>query len=322
MKRITFIVNPISGTDDKNTILSLLDRQLAGRDMLWEVIYTDRAGHAVEIAAEKSKEKVDAVVAVGGDGTINEVARSLVHTDTILGIIPCGSGNGLARHLQIPMDTATAVDIICEGLTQVIDYGTINGQSFFGTCGVGFDALISEKFAEAGKRGMLTYIEKMLQESLKYKPKTYKLETEEGIFTHKAFLVACGNASQYGNDAFIAPQATLIDGLMDVIILEPFTVLDIPSLAIQLFNKTIDQNSRIKSFRCKKLIIHREKEGVVHFDGEPMTTGKDVTVEIIRKGLHVFVPSDGNKAASNVLVKAQVFLSNSEERLKKLTRKE
>jgi YegS/Rv2252/BmrU family lipid kinase len=310
MKRISFIINPISGTEDKKTIHRLLERKLAGQELLWEVIYTQRAGHAVEIAAERAHEGAEAVVAVGGDGTINEIARSLVHTDTVLGIIPCGSGNGLARHLEIPMDAASALKIICEGLTQTIDYGIINEQPFFGTCGVGFDALISEKFAEAGKRGMITYIEKMLQESLKYKPKRYELETEEGIVSHKAFLVTCGNASQYGNDAFIAPQATLVDGLMDVVILKPFTVLDIPSLAIQLFNKTINQNSRIKSFRCQKLTIHRAEDGVVHFDGEPMMAGRDVDVEIIRQGLHVFVPSDQNKAPANVLVKAQAFIKS------------
>jgi YegS/Rv2252/BmrU family lipid kinase len=310
MKRITFIVNPISGTDDKKTIHRLLERKLAEQELSWEVVYTQQAGHAVEIAAEKARAGVEAVVAVGGDGTINEIARSLVHTDTVLGIIPCGSGNGLARHLEIPMDAASAIKIICEGLTQTIDYGTINGQLFFGTCGVGFDALISEKFAEAGKRGMITYIEKMLQESLKYKPLQYELETDGGTVGYKAFLVTCGNASQYGNDAFIAPQATLTDGLMDVVILKPFTVLDIPTLAFQLFNKTIHQNSHIQSFRCQKLIIHRKEEGVVHFDGEPMTMGKDVTVEIIRKGLHVFVPCDGNKATANMLVKAQTFLKS------------
>lgn len=272
-------------------------------------MYTERAGHAIEIAARAAEEKIDIVVAIGGDGTINEIARSLVHTGTALGIIPCGSGNGLARHLHIPMEPKKALDILNEGITDLIDYGKINGTSFFCTCGVGFDAFVSLKFANAGKRGLLTYLEKTLQESLKYEPETYELETEDGTSKYKAFLIACGNASQYGNNAYITPQATLTDGLLDVTILEPFTVLDVPSLSFQLFNKTIDQNSRIKTFRCKKLCIHRTKPGVVHFDGDPMHSEENVTVEIIKKGLHVIVPQKVEKDNTNALQKAQEYVN-------------
>lgn len=309
MKKITFVVNPISGTQSKESILGLLDEKVDKTKYTWEVVCTERAGHAVEIAAKAAEEKVDIVVAIGGDGTINEIARSLVHTDTALGIIPCGSGNGLARHLRIPMDPKKALDILNEGCQDIIDYGKINGTSFFCTCGVGFDAFVSLKFAHAGKRGMLTYLEKTLQESLKYQPETYELETENGVSKYKAFLIACGNASQYGNNAFIAPQATLTDGLLDVTILEPFTVLDVPSLAFQLFNKTIDQNSRIKTFRCKQLCIRRTAPGVVHFDGDPMETGAEINIELIQKELHVVVPKVTEKDSTNVLQKAQEYVN-------------
>lgn len=153
----------------------------------WEIVYTKRAGHAIEIAADAADKNTDIVVAVGGDGTINEIARSLVHTNTALGIIPCGSGNGLARHLQISMDPRKALEILNDGIIDIIDYGKINGTDFFCTCGVGFDAFVSLKFANAGKRGLLTYLEKTLQESLKYQPETYELETEDGTSKYKAF---------------------------------------------------------------------------------------------------------------------------------------
>lgn len=309
MKRIAFIVNPISGTQSKELVLSLLEEKIDKTKYAWQVIYTERAGHATEIAAKAADDKVDIVVAVGGDGTVNEIARSLVHTTTALGIIPCGSGNGLARHLQIPMDPRKALDILNEGITDSIDYGKINDTAFFCTCGVGFDAFVSLKFAEAGKRGPLTYLEKTLQESLKYQPETYELETEDGICRYKAFLIACGNASQYGNNAYIAPQASLNDGLLDVTILEPFTVLDVPSLAFQLFNKTIDQNSRIKTFRCKKMRIHRNGPGVVHFDGDPMQAGEDIDIVLIPKGLHVVVPDHKKKDNATVLQKAQEYVN-------------
>lgn len=131
MKKIIFVVNPISGTQSKELILSLLDEKINKTRYTWEVVYTERAGHAVQIAAKAAEEKADIVVAIGGDGTINEIARSLVHTDTALGIIPCGSGNGLARHLHIPLEPKKALDILNEGYLDVIDYGKINDTDFF-----------------------------------------------------------------------------------------------------------------------------------------------------------------------------------------------
>ena len=291
-------------------VLTTKDEKIDKERYTWDVVYTKRAGHAIEIAAQAAAEKADVVVAIGGDGTINEIGRSLVHTETALGIIPCGSGNGLARHLHIPMEPKKALEIINEGVTDIIDYGKINGTDFFCTCGVGFDAFVSLKFANAGKRGLLTYLEKNLQESLTYQPETYELETEDGTYKYKAFLIACGNASQYGNNAYITPQATLTDGLLDVTILEPFTVLDVPSLAFQLFNKTIDQNSRIKTFRCRKLRIHRTSPGVVHFDGDPMQADENVNIELIQKGLRVIVPKETIvKDNANVLQKAQEYVN-------------
>ncbi|WP_321331588.1 diacylglycerol kinase family protein [uncultured Bacteroides sp.] len=309
IEKVIFIFNPVSGTQGKELILSQLDHLMDKEKYSWEVVKTQQAGHAAEIAAQAVSEGVNAVVAVGGDGTVNEIARSLIHTNTALGIIPCGSGNGLARHLQIPMEAKKAIEIINIGTRGVIDYGKINDLPFFCTCGVGFDAFVSLKFANAGKRGLLTYLEKTLQESLTYQTQTYELETEDGMQKYKAFLIACGNASQYGNNAYITPQALLTDGLMDVTILEPFTVLDVPSLAFQLFNKTIDQNSRIKTFRCKKLCIHRNKPGLVHFDGDPLMMGENINVEIIKGGLNVIVPQEKGKDCSNMLQKAQEYVN-------------
>ena len=253
----------------------------------YSIVKTEYAGHASQIAAAAVQDKVDIVVAIGGDGTINEIARSLVHTETALGIIPCGSGNGLARHLRIPMEPKAAIDILNQDNRLCIDYGKINNIPFFCTCGVGFDAFVSLKFADSGKRGLLTYLENTLHESLTYQPETYEIENEEGTVKYKAWMIACGNASQYGNNAYIAPQASLTDGLMDVTIMEPFTVLDVPSLSFQLFNKTIDQNSRVKTMRAKKIKIHRQKDGVMHFDGDPLMAGKELEVEIIPSGLYV-----------------------------------
>lgn len=290
-KKVIFVINPNSGTQNKKGIFDLIEKKIDREKYEHSVRFTEFAGHASEIASIAAAEDAFMVVAVGGDGTINEVGRALVHTKTALGIIPCGSGNGLARHLMISMDPKKAIDVINEGIISTIDYGKINSIPFFCTCGVGFDAFVSLKFAESGRRGVLTYIENMLHEILTYKPETYEIELCNGEEnkTYKAYLIACANASQYGNNAYIAPQASLDDGLMDVTILEPFTVLDVPSLSFQLFNKTLDQNSRIKTFKCQKLRIHRMNEGVIHFDGDPIIAGKDLDIEIIPKSLNIVI---------------------------------
>ena len=309
-RRMIFIVNPISGTQGKKTILKWIDERLDRTLYEYEVVKTEYAGHATEIAANAVKEGIDIVVAIGGDGTINETARSLIHSNTALGIIPCGSGNGLARHLRIPMDPKAAIDILNENNQIQMDYGKINNIPFFCTCGVGFDAFVSLKFADSGKRGLLTYLENTLHESLTYQPETYEIENEEGTVRHKAFLIACGNASQYGNNAYITPQASLTDGLMDVTILEPFTVLDVPSLSFQLFNKTIDQNSRIKTMRAKKIKIHRNKPGVFHYDGDPIMGNEDLEVEIVPHGLNVITSSkkkEGTETANFLQLITEYF---------------
>ena len=305
-KRIVFVVNPISGTQGKKAILKWIDERLDRSLYDYSIVKTEYAGHATQIAANAVLQKVDVVVAIGGDGTINEIARSLVHTDTALGIIPCGSGNGLARHLRVPMEPKAAIDILNRGHELCIDYGKINNIPFFCTCGVGFDAFISLKFADSGKRGLLTYLENTLHESLRYQPETYEIENEEGTMKYKAWLIACGNASQYGNDAYITPQASLTDGLMDVTIMEPFTVLDVPSLSFQLFNKTIDQNSRVKTMRAKKIKIHRVNDGVMHFDGDPLMAGKELEVEIVPSGLRV-IASEKKKEKPEMMNLLQVI---------------
>lgn len=305
-KEIVFVVNPISGTQNKKAILELIGTLLDKEQFTYQIATTNYSGHAAEIAKEAARLGKDIVVAIGGDGTVNEVARSLVHTNTALGIIPCGSGNGLARHLGIPIDPKDAIDILNQQKTKNIDYGKINGMPFFCTCGVGFDALVSHKFAEAGKRGLMTYLEKTLTEWIKYKPATYDIiiEDDNKTIQHKALLIACANAAQYGNNAYIAPQASISDGYMDVTIMEPFTVFDAPQIAIQMFAKNLDKNSHIKTLRCKKLTIRRQEAGVVHFDGDPIMTGKDVSVEIIESGLKAIINKNATYKQHNSLIQS------------------
>ena len=291
-RRVLFIVNPASGINEKETVVKIAEEMIDRARYEISICCTEYAGHAEEMARQAATDGVDIVVAVGGDGTINEVGRAIVHTDTAMAVIPCGSGNGLARHLRIPMSTAGAVRVINEGKEKMVDYGIIDGHPFFCTCGVGFDAFVSLKFAHSGRRGIISYIENALRQILTYSPETYEIENSEGTVKYKAFMIACANASQYGNNAYIAPQASLTDGILDVTILEPFNVLDAPLLSRQLFSKKIGQNSRIKTMRDKRIVIRRATPGVLHYDGDPVMGGETLEVKIVPKGLKVIVPPD------------------------------
>jgi YegS/Rv2252/BmrU family lipid kinase len=310
---ISFIVNPISGTKSKDGLEQLIDEVLDADRHQWRIIRTEYAGHASVIASQCVSQNDDICVAVGGDGTVNEVARSLVHSQTALGIVPCGSGNGLARHLRLPMDPKEALQIINTAQTDFFDYGVINSQPFFCTCGMGFDAFVSEKFAEAGKRGLTTYIEKVLAESLKYKPDTYTVEDETGMHKYKAFLITCANAAQYGNNAYIAPRASMKDGLLDVVVMEPFTILEAPQMAIDLFAKTLGNNHRIKTFQARRVHIHREQTGAIHYDGDPMQMGLDMEIAIEPLGLKAVVNPEvmEDTAEPNKMINAMSWLANS-----------
>lgn len=311
-KKAVFIINLKSGTSDKAAIPGLIGETLDKDKFDYDIAITEYAGHASEIAAKAKSDGVDVAVAVGGDGTVNEVARAIVHSDTALGIIPCGSGNGLARHLLLPMNPRKAIELINTFEMRELDYGIINDYPFFCTCGMGFDAFVSMKFAEAGKRGPITYIENVLREGLKYKPETYVITDENGTAREKAFLISCANASQYGNNAYIAPQASMSDGLMDVIIMEPFDVFEAPQISIDMFNKTLDKSSKIKTFRCKRLHIHRDSPGVIHYDGDPVMTGKDINVELRPKGIKIIVNpfADRSERQPNALQNAAAELFN------------
>lgn len=282
-------MNPISGTIRKSGIPKIIEKTLDKEYYEFSIAETNYSGHAYEIAKDAKEKGFYAVVAVGGDGTVNEVAKAIVHSDTALGILPCGSGNGLARHLMLPLDIQKAVEVINMHTVHDLDYGLINNIPFFCTCGMGFDAFISMKFAEAGKRGPVTYLENILREGLKYKPETYEIIDENGTSIRRAFLISCANASQYGNNAYIAPQASMSDGLLDITIMEPLDMIEASQISIDMFNKTLDNNSKIKTFKTKHIQVHREKAGFIHYDGEPVMTDADVDISVVNKGIKIIV---------------------------------
>ena len=269
-----------------------------------EFLQTEYAGHAHELAREAVNERVDVVVAVGGDGTVNEVASALVNTETVFAVIPCGSGNGLARHQHIPLNIKGAIRVINEGKVRHLDYGTMGDKPFFCTCGVGFDAFVSQKFAEGSKRGFLSYIENTLREGVRYKSESYTIEYEDRIDRQQAFLIACANASQYGNNAYIAPEASMEDGLMDITIIKPFNTILAPQVIMQLFSKSLAVNPHVQMTQASSIRITRPSEGPVHVDGDPLLMGKVIDVKIHRHAFRMIV---GQPTPNKLMLPLQSF---------------
>lgn len=289
-RKIVFVYNPISGNHRLIPVIPIIEKFVNTDLYEFSIITTKHKGHATEIARKYAALKYDAVIAVGGDGTVNEVGCGLIGTGTALGIIPCGSGNGLARHLGIPMDPFKAVKWLDKSIFTDIDYGMIGDQPFFCTCGVGFDAKVSDAFSKAGSRGVLTYLESIMKEIATYKNETYRLTFNDSTETFEAVFITCANADQWGNNAFIAPTASLQDGLLDVIAAHPFSVVDAPVIAFQLFNRQIERNPNVSVRKCNRLTISRSAEGPAHYDGEPVILGREINIEIKKKGLKVLIP--------------------------------
>lgn len=288
-KKIAFVINPISGTGSKKEFPEIIGESLNNDLYEHEIVFTEHRFHGRDLAKHYVDAGYDAVIAVGGDGTVNEVARSLRHTDTALGIIPSGSGNGLARHLEIPLNVKKAVELLNHAEVINIDYGLVNDQPFFCTCGTGFDAYVSTEFAKGQQRGIMAYLEKIITGYFNYRSKSYHVTGENIDIKAKAFVLTFANASQWGNNAYIAPQASVQDGKMDISILSNFPLIAIPTLALQLFTKTINNDFFMTTLRATSVTLHRDEPGPFHFDGEPYEEGREIEVKMVQDGLKVLV---------------------------------
>ena len=278
---ILFIVNPKSGNNRKKKIISYL----AERN--FKCVYTEYAGHA-EVLAREAMESV--IVAVGGDGTVNEVARGIGDSGKTLGIVPCGSGDGLALCLGISRNYKRAINTILNGRVSYIDTGKINEKPFFSVCGVGFDAYVSSEFACAPKRGLVSYIRIGLKSLINYKPEKYHIEIDGKSIESDAMLITIGNSNQWGNGAKITPLASMSDGKLEVTIVERLKLFHVPYAAFLLMIGKINKFKYVKTFSGEHISIARSAEGIAHFDGDWFVTGKDVEVSIHKSSLKVITP--------------------------------
>lgn len=285
------IINPISGTRSKAGLDRMVIDSLSPLGWEVEVVYTKGHGDATRLALSAIEKKCDAVLAAGGDGTINETAAALCGTGVVLGILPCGSGNGLARHLGIPIDLREGLKVIHENHPTDIDYATVNDRKFFCTCGVGFDAAVSAAFARKKTRGKFTYLQSTFETYASYEPEFYTIRANGKKLTEKAFLVAVCNASQYGNNAYIAPSASINDGLLDVTIIHAGNTLSTALVGVDMMTGMIERNMLIQTFRTDNIIIERERRGPSHLDGEPLEMDDCLDIRCHHNGLRVFTPT-------------------------------
>ena len=287
---LMLIINPISGTGSKKGVAQAVTERLAEAGWRVDARITAARGDATRLAAEAVSRGYYGVLACGGDGTVNETARALCGTPVALGILPAGSGNGLARHVGVPMDIDLALDVIKADNVVASDYGTVNGRPFFCTFGLGFDAAVSHRFARQNHRGLLTYIRSCVSEYVKYRPQTYTVSANGKLLTEKAFLIAVCNASQWGNNAYIAPQASITDGLLDITIVHSGSPIDTAVMGMDIFTGYINKNTMVHSFRAPAAVIYRNAVGEAHIDGEPMMMDNILDIKCHHGRLLIFTP--------------------------------
>jgi YegS/Rv2252/BmrU family lipid kinase len=286
-QEIWFVVNPFSGRKKNHqAIISLIENQLDKKKYQAKVIPTKAAGHATDLAYEASEKKVPYIVAMGGDGTVNETAKALIGSKTALGIIPLGSGNGLARELGIPMKPHKVIEQLNKVTIKQIDTCFVNNIPFFCTAGVGFDAHCADVFSRMSGRGLLNYVRAGFQEFWAYKP----LACNFGGNDYKVFSITFGNARQFGNNAYITPIAKIDDGFIDCTLLNPLPVWEVPVIVSKLFNKTIQESPYAEVYRGAKFKLKGEENLLIHYDGEPLRLDTaELTISIREKSLHVMI---------------------------------
>ncbi|MDO3640717.1 MAG: diacylglycerol/lipid kinase family protein [Mucilaginibacter sp.] len=290
-RKALFIINPISGGKKKDGVPELIEKHLDAKLLKPVIVFSDGVAHATQIAKEAAG-KFGTVVAVGGDGTVNEIASAIVGSDTALGIVPFGSGNGLSRFLHIPMDTVKAIENLTKGKTISIDSATLNGKAFFNMAGMGFDAHIAEVFSHNKKRGFISYIKMSLKEVINYKPQVYQLEIDGKHYEREAFMLSFANSSQYGNDAHVSPHASVQDGLLDVCIIKPFPLWRFLELAMRMMAKTADKSRYVEIIRGRQVHVKRALPGPYHLDGEPHMGGTEAKIELLPGSLKIIAGND------------------------------
>ena len=284
-----FIINPNAG---KHKNLKMLEKDIKKVFPQAEIVYTKCAGHAIELAREAAQKNYETVIAVGGDGTINEVTQGLVNSDTALGIIPCGSGNGFARLIKMPLrNNIKVLEIIKANKTKKIDAGLADKEYFLNVAGFGFDAIIAQKFAFSKRRGKLPYFQIGVQEFFGFKATKYNLTFDDGTKSKISPLcVAFANGNQYGCDFVIAPHASLDDGFLDMVSIKPANVFKLLAGLPNFLKENISPVNLSEYKKVKEVKVVCGKAFAYHIDGEPrICKSGELKIAVVPSALNIIV---------------------------------
>lgn len=286
--KIRFIINPISGVGKKGLLPGLIEKNIDKDRFDYDIHLTEYRKHAKQLAYQSSLEGYDIVCAVGGDGSVHEVGTALIGTSTKLAIIPTGSGNGLARHLGIPLNIEKAIQNINEMNVMQMDTVLVNDKPFLNAGGYGFDAIIAKKFDESPKRGFMSYVKLVFREFMHYNPVNVTVDINGQVKKLPVLLCTVANASEFGNGFCISPKSDVTDGKIELCLLKPFSIWSAPRLAYQFFRRKSDRSrfAEIISFEKARIILSKQ---IAHYDGEPFDVRSELNVQVVPKSLNILV---------------------------------
>ncbi|MFA8449339.1 MAG: diacylglycerol kinase family protein [Bacteroidales bacterium] len=291
-RQILFIINPISGIGKQKRIEVYAEELIDKSKFDFDFAYTQYPGHATTIAQNASKKNIDIVVIVGGDGSLNETMKGLLGSKTALGIVPCGSGNGFARHLNIPLNPREAIKQINTSKSISVDTVSLNDKTFISIAGIGYDAYVAKKFSNTKHRGFLGYTQVVVKSFLQYKDQDYliKLDNKEEIST-RAFFITFANSNQFGYNTIIAPMASLTDGKIDICIVKKPKFTQIPKMMRLLFTGKLNRSENVKYYQANSAYIcTQNNETFVNIDGESQSTTNKINIQVHPSSINVVVP--------------------------------
>ncbi len=290
-KKVFFIINKYSGTGFRPEIEGRIIDRCSELGFECTIEFTQSRGHATELAQQAVKENFKIAFAMGGDGTVNEVARGLVHTNTIMGILPKGSGNGLARHLKIPLQFKHALELLANHQVISMDTVTVNDHLSVNVSGIGFDGHVAGLFGTNGKRGLTGYVKLVMKEFASFKEFPVEVTIDGNPFRSSAFILAIANASQFGNNARVAPAASVCDQQLDICSIKKVPFTHAIGFGIKMFSGNMDKSAFVEMRKGKKMNIEFSSPMPYHIDGEPLPPSSSFTIAIQPASLQMLIPS-------------------------------
>lgn len=285
--KAVFVVNERSGAKRGYDIADVIRRASTFEH---EIVSCARKEDLDAIVDRAERDGAGVVFAVGGDGTVHETAKRLIGRKPALGVLPIGSGNGFARHIGLPPDPTAALTS-CKGMRiETIDTALVDDQPFLGVMGIGFDALVAERFASSSVRGLQTYVREGLQAFTQFSAEEYEVSANGSTEKRRAFVIAVANSGQYGNNARVAPLASLQDGLLDVVIVDDPDLINAAFLMARLFSGSFHRATGVTTLQTSEVLIRRPKAGAAHLDGEPVTLGAELRIRVVPRSLRLLVP--------------------------------